>query len=190
MELRKNSGNCSLETLAIFVDYHNLEGSLRNEGYETDLLSLRDYLSDGRWLLETFIYIGVNPKNTQEDERRNRLLKTHGFLVRSKSAQVRADGSLKCDFDTEMVLDVVDFVQRVNPKIILLVTGDGDFVPLVTWLRLRGVRVEVASIESSISQYLREAANGYVDLCGAMLEMRRLDEQCIINQRKEEATDG
>jgi hypothetical protein len=56
------------EKAVIFIDYHNLEGSLRNEGYQVDLLNLRNYLSEGRKLIETFVYIGFNPNKPLEDK--------------------------------------------------------------------------------------------------------------------------
>ena len=173
MEIRGNSCSNGTEALAIFIDYHNLEGSLRHEGTLVDVSALTDYLARGRRLLETFVYVGFNPNNLDGDHHFHHLLKTDGFLVRTKLAKVRPDGSLKCDLDIEMVLDVTDYVHRAKPEIVLLITGDGDFVPLVAWLRLRGVRVEVASTPRSISQDLREAANGYVDLCKAIEEIER-----------------
>lgn len=172
MEIPKGSSNHSTQTLAIFIDYHNFEGSLRNEGLRVDLLSLREYLTGGRPLLESFAFIGFNPNDAHEDGRLHRFLKLNGFLVKAKLAKVRPDGSLKCDLDVEMVLGVVDFVTHARPDTVLLVTGDRDFVPLVQWLRTRGVRVEVASTPSSISQDLRESASGYIDLCEAIEEIQ------------------
>ncbi len=179
----------SFERLAIFIDYHNLEGSLRNEGYRVDILSLRDYLSEGRWLVETFVYAGFNPNNPGDDENFHRFLKMNGFVVRTKPAKVRTNGSFKCDLDTEMILDIVDFVQQAKPGIVLILSGDGDFAPLARWLRLRGFRVEVASTPNSISQDLKEAANGYIDLCEAINEIQRVGEETP-DRRKEVTQNG
>ena len=179
----------TLETLAVFIDYHNLEGSMRVEGYQTDILSLLDYLSEGRKLLETFVYIGFSPNNPQADENTHQILRMNGLLVKTKRAKVKPDGSLKCDLDIELALGVVDYVSQVRPDIVLLITGDGDFVPLVNWLRLRGIRVEVASTPNSLSQDLREAANGYIDLCEAIEEIRGAGERVPVC-REEVREDG
>ena len=47
---------------------------------------------------------------------------------------------------------------------VILVTGDGDFTPLVERLRYRGTRVEVASVPGSVARSLQAMANGFVDL--------------------------
>ncbi len=189
MEIKRYVPKNSFERLAIFIDYHNLEGSLRNEGYSVDILTLRDYLSEGRRLIETFCYIGSRPNNNGDDEKFHRLLRMNGFIVRTKPAKVRPDRSLRCDFDIELTLDVVDFVSQAKPDIVLLISGDGDFVPLVNWLRFRGLRAEVASTQSSISQDLREMANGYVDLCEVIEEIQRRSMETN-PQREEVISDG
>jgi uncharacterized LabA/DUF88 family protein len=153
-----------VEKAALFIDFHNLEGSLRNEGWQVDILALRDYLSEGRKLIETFVYIGFNPNNPEEDKNYHSKLRTKGFVVRSKEAKEKPDGRLKCDLDIELTLDIVEYVTNVRPDIVIIITGDGDFVPLAYWLRMRGIRVEVGGIPSSMSKNLREAANGYIDL--------------------------
>ena len=171
MENPKDPFHRSAETLSIFIDYHNFDASLRGEGLQADLTLLREYLTGGRRLLETFVYIGFNPNNAHEDGRLHRFLRMNGFLVRTKLAKVRPDGSLKCDLDVEIVLGVVDYVTNTKPDTVLLVTGDGDFVPLAQWLRTRGIRVEIASTQGSISQDLQESANGYINLREAIAEI-------------------
>jgi uncharacterized LabA/DUF88 family protein len=162
----------TLEKTAIFIDYHNLEGALRNENLKVDLISLRGSLAAGRFLLETFVFIGFNPKNFEEDEKFHRFLKMHGFLVCTKSAKIKPDGTLKCDLDMEMALAVIDYVMQARPDLAILITGDGDFSALATWLRMRGVRVEVASTLNSLSQDLKEAANECIELAEAIEGIR------------------
>jgi uncharacterized LabA/DUF88 family protein len=149
-----------------FVDYHNTLHALRREGRQIDLVALRDYLAEGRHLVEAFLYIATHPQPDQygADEASLHRLRQHGFLIRSKVGQLLPNGRLKCDFDLEMALDVQEFVARTRPDIVVLVTGDGDFTPLVQRLRLQGVRVEVASTPSSASAALRAMANDFVDL--------------------------
>jgi uncharacterized LabA/DUF88 family protein len=154
------------ERAVIFVDYHNTLNALRREGRQIDLGDLRDYLAEGRHLVEAFLYVATHPlpEHYQADQATLHQLRQHGFLVRSRMGQLLPNGRLKCDFDLEMALDIQEFVARTRPDIVVLVSGDGDFVPLLQRLRLRGIRVEVASTPGSVSAELRAMANGFVDL--------------------------
>jgi uncharacterized LabA/DUF88 family protein len=172
MENEQAIPQVNLEKTAIFIDYHNLEGALRNENLKVDLISLRDSLTEGRFLLETFVFIGFNPKNFEEDEKFHRSLKMQGFMVCTKPAKIKPDGTLKCDLDMEMALAVVDYVLHNKPDTAVMVTGDGDFAALARWLRMRGVRVEVASTSNSLSQDLKEAANECIELAEAIEGIR------------------
>ncbi|MBN1935637.1 MAG: NYN domain-containing protein [Anaerolineae bacterium] len=154
------------ERVAVFVDYHNTLHALRRVGRQIDLLALHDYLSEGRHLVEAMLYIATHPQPERQEEDRVTLhrLRQSGFLVRSKVGQLLPNGRLKCDFDLEMALDIQEFIVHSRPDIVVLVTGDGDFTPLVQRLRLRGVRVEIASTPGSVSAALRAMANGFIDL--------------------------
>jgi uncharacterized LabA/DUF88 family protein len=154
------------ERVVAFVDYHNTLHALRREGRQIDLTGLRDYLAEGRHLVEAFLYIATHPQPDRQDADLASLhrLRQYGFLVRSKMGQLLPNGRLKCDFDLEMALDVQEFVARTRPDIVVLVTGDGDFTPLAQRLRLQGVRVEIASTPGSVSAALRAMANDFVDL--------------------------
>ncbi len=154
------------ERVAIFADYRNTLNALRRVGRQIDLVALREYLAEGRHLIEAFLYIGVHPQPDQApaDQATLHRLRQHGFLIRSKPAQLLPNGQLKCNFDLELALDVQEFVARTRPDIVVLVTGDGDFAPLAQRLRLQGIRVEVASAPGSVSQALEAMANGFVDL--------------------------
>ena len=55
---------------------------------------------------------------------------------------------------------------KLAPKLdaVVLVSGDGDFVPLVEYLKVHGCQVEVMSFGKSSSAKLIEAADDFIDL--------------------------
>ena len=85
------------------------------------------------------------------------------------------NGSLDCDLDIDMALDVMDFAREVRPDIIVLATGDGDFASVARRLRLLGIRVEIAATQGNVSRDLLEAANGFIDLEIAINEIKEAD---------------
>ena len=48
--------------------------------------------------------------------------------------------------------------------VIVLASGDGDFIPLVEYLKNQGKRVEVVSFGKTTSLKLKEAADEFIDL--------------------------
>jgi len=154
------------ERVVVFIDYHNTLHGLRRDGRQIDLVALRDYLAEGRHLVEAFLYVATHPQAEQQeaDQAMLRALQQHGFLVRSRPGQFLPNGRLHGNSNLELALDVQEFATRTRPDIVVLVTGDGDLTPLVQRLRFQGIRVEVAAAPGSASQSLRAAANDFIDL--------------------------
>ena len=56
---------------------------------------------------------------------------------------------------------------KMSPKLdaVVIVSGDGDFIPLVEYLKNHsGIQVEVVSFGKSTSGKLREVASDFIDL--------------------------
>jgi uncharacterized LabA/DUF88 family protein len=66
--------------------------------------------------------------------------------------------------DVMMAIDALELSVLMQPDVVVLVTGDTDFAYLVTKLRRRGIRVEVASVAQNLGNILRSAANEVIDL--------------------------
>lgn len=86
-----------------------------------------------------------------------------GIETKTKDLQIFGSGAKKADWDVGMAIDAV----KLGPKLdsVILVTGDGDFVPLVEYLQMNeGCQVEVVSFGKSTSSKLREAVDDFFDL--------------------------
>jgi len=88
-----------------------------------------------------------------------KLLYDLGFEVKMKDLKIRADGTAKGDWDMGIAIDAISLIEKVD--CIILVSGDGDYVPLVEHCKARGVRVEVYSFKSNTAQELVVAATEY-----------------------------
>jgi uncharacterized LabA/DUF88 family protein len=85
-----------------------------------------------------------------------------GIETRERDLQEFFGGLKKADWDVGIVIDAV----RVSPNcdVICLCSGDGDFIPLVEYLKNQGKRVEVLAFGHSSSAKLKEAADEFLDL--------------------------
>jgi len=90
-------------------------------------------------------------------------LEKQGIEIRSKDLQVFAGGSKKGDWDVGITVDAIRLSSKLDT--VILVSGDGDFVPLIEYLQLSaGCQVEVMTFGKSASQKLVEAADEFFDL--------------------------
>ena len=61
-----------------------------------------------------------------------------------------------------IAIDAITLSKLVD--VVVLVSGDGDYEPLVDYLKFNGTIVEVAGFKRSTSSKLIEVANNFTDL--------------------------
>ena len=90
-------------------------------------------------------------------------LEKAGLELRMKDLQIYAGGMKKGDWDVGMTVDVIRMMPFLD--VIILVTGDGDFIPLVNYVKWGGGRVvEIASFRRSASSKIVEAADTFINI--------------------------
>ncbi len=86
-------------------------------------------------------------------------LRQHGFDIKEKFLKVIEGGASKGNWDVGMAVDGVLFAN--SSDVIVLVTGDGDFVDLVNYLKAVGKRVEAICFHGTASTDLLNAVDQY-----------------------------
>lgn len=150
------------QRVGIFMDVSNMYHSARNLfTARVNFGKILEQATADRKLIRAIAYV---IKATGPDEQPFlEALEKAGFEVKLKDLQVFADGSKKGDWDVGIALDAIKFADRLDT--VVLVTGDGDFRPLVTYLQeSKGCRIEVMAFGESSSQKLKEAADEFIDL--------------------------
>lgn len=90
-------------------------------------------------------------------------LEKSGFEVKTKDLQVFPDGSKKGDWDVGIAVDAIKLSKNLD--VIILVSGDGDYLPLVEYLQsTTGCRVEVAAFAESSNSKLINQADSFLNL--------------------------
>src|SRR6187401_1864532 len=170
---RKDSNTPARSRVLVLVDESNVGSSVRSAGRGLDWLKLRDFLAGpgtGRDLIEMVVYAGLPPATPvwqEERDKKNKFmqwLRANGFMVVTKDGSPAEEGRYKANVDVMMAIDALELSVEMRPDVVILVTGDADFAYLVTKLRRRGIRVEVASVAANLGNVLKSAANGVIDL--------------------------
>jgi len=89
-------------------------------------------------------------------------LKKVGFEVKLKELQSFYGGAKKGDWDVGIVMDIIKLIPKLD--VVVLASGDGDYIPLLEYLQMNGTRVELVSFGKSTSGKMRELVDHYLDL--------------------------
>ena len=150
------------QRVSVFIDAQNLYHSAKNL-YKARV-NFKEILKTAvaqRKLIRAFGYV-VRTK-TGEEKPFFEALTNLGIETRIRDLQEFFGGAKKADWDVGIVIDAV----RTAPgaDVIVLISGDGDFIPLVEYLKNQGKRVEVMAFGRSTSSNLKEVADEFIDLC-------------------------
>ncbi|MCL5010811.1 MAG: NYN domain-containing protein [Patescibacteria group bacterium] len=149
------------QRVEVLIDVQNLYHSARNlHNARVNFLEVLKQAVSGRKFLRSFAYV-VRTK-TGEEKPFFDALKNLGIEMRVRDLQEFYDGQKKADWDVGIVIDAIRTAPAVD--VIVLCSGDGDFIPLVDYLKNQGKRVEVMAFEKTTSQALREVADEFIDL--------------------------
>jgi uncharacterized protein (TIGR00288 family) len=149
------------QRVAVLIDVQNMYHSAKNL-YQTRV-NFSEILKEavsGRKLIRAFAYV-VRTKTGEEKPFFEALIKL-GIETRVRDLQEYYGGLKKADWDVGISIDAV----RINPTVdtIVLVSGDGDFIQLIEYLKNQGKRVEVVAFGRSASSKLREVADEFIDI--------------------------
>ncbi len=150
------------QRVGVFIDTQNLYHSAKNL-YRAKVNfgnMVIDAVSD-RILVRAMAYV-VNTETNEEQGFFDALLK-QGIETKTKDLQIFAGGAKKADWDVGLAIDAVKMAPKLDT--VILATGDGDFVPLVEYLKTKeGCQVEVISFGRSTSARLREVCDDFTDM--------------------------
>ncbi len=150
------------QRVSVFVDVQNMYYSAKNlYNAKVNFAQVLRNAVMGRKLVRAIAY--VIKADIKEEKNFHDALEAIGYEVKSKDLQTFAGGAKKGDWDIGIAIDAIELANKLDT--VVLVSGDGDFVPLVDHLkRAMGCRVEIMAFGPSSSGKLREEADEFVDM--------------------------
>ncbi len=150
------------QRVAILIDVQNLYHSARN--LYNARVNFKEVLKTavaGRSLVRALAYV-IKTESGEEKTFLDALTKI-GIETRIKDLQIFPGGMKKADWDVGIAMDAVKLGKRIDA--LVLMSGDGDFIPLIDYLHeVYGIQVEVSAFGRSSSQKLKEVADDFTDL--------------------------
>ena len=159
----KSYGTYADQRVGVFIDVQNLYHSAKNLYHaRVNYKELMKYLVAGRQLIRSLAYV-VKSETAAGEASFFEALGKAGLELRVKDLQIYADGVKKADWDVGMAVDAIRMASFLD--VVILVTGDSDFVPLVEYLKWgTGRFVEVAAFHRTSSGKLREVADKFINI--------------------------
>ncbi|MCK5285689.1 MAG: NYN domain-containing protein [Candidatus Pacebacteria bacterium] len=150
------------QRVGVFIDAQNLYHSARNlYSAKVNFKQIMESSVGERALIRAIAYV-ITTESGEESVFFDALEKL-GIETKTKDLQIFFGGAKKADWDVGLAIDAVKMAPKLDT--IILVSGDGDFIPLVEYLQTNeGCQVEVVAFGKSSSSKLREVADDFLDL--------------------------
>ena len=150
------------QRVAVLMDVQNMYHSAKNlDNARVNFKELLKTAVAGRELVRAIGYV-IRTESGEEKPFLEALVKS-GIETQVKDLQIFPGGMKKADWDVGIAMDGVRLAES-SIDAIVVVSGDGDFVPLIEHLKAKGKQAEVIAFGRSTSQKLKEAADDFVDL--------------------------
>lgn len=164
--LQKNKTNHPLkhpdQRVGVFIDVQNMYYSAKNLfGAKVNFGNIVKEAIAGRKLIRAIAYV-VRTEGKEEQPFFDALYNL-GIETKERPLQIFYGGDKKADWDVGLTVDAIRLSASLDA--IILVSGDGDFLPLVEYLKFnQGKQVELLAFGSTTSARLKEAVDDFVDM--------------------------
>ena len=149
------------QRVGVFIDTQNLYHSAKHL-YKTKV-NFSNVLKEavaGRNLIRAIAYVITTESG--EEKGFFEALEKIGIETKTKDLQVFYGGAKKADWDVGLAVDAIKLSGKLDA--VVIASGDGDFVPLVEYLKAT-TQVEVIEFGKSASGKLKEVADDFIDMC-------------------------
>ncbi|MCF7865566.1 MAG: NYN domain-containing protein [Candidatus Pacebacteria bacterium] len=153
----------SEQRVGVFIDAQNLYHSAKNlYNARVNFGAIMKEAVANRALIRAIAYV-ISTENGEEKNFFEALGKL-GIEAKTKDIQIFSSGAKKADWDVGLAVDAIKMAPKLDT--IIIVSGDGDFTPLVEYLQTNeGCQVEVIAFGKSSSSMLRDIADDFIDMC-------------------------
>ena len=149
------------QRVGVFVDVQNLYYSARNMyNARVKFNEVLEAAVAGRKLIRAIAY--CVKADMPEEHTFFEALEKAGFEVKMKELQTFAGGHQKGDWDVGIAMDIIKLMNKLD--VIVLCSGDGDYLPLLEYLQMSGQFTETLAFGKSCSGKIKEVTDYFIDL--------------------------
>lgn len=147
----------------VYVDGNNLRYACEQLGIEFDYNNIRIEFSQDATKTQFKYYVGVHSRLTWQQKQQLLEINKGGYEVITFPLVKRDDGKWKTvGDDVKLAIDMAQEVKSGDR--VILVSGDGDFIPAIEAVKNRGVKVTVVAHPQMLNEQLETLADNFISL--------------------------
>ncbi len=152
-----------MRKVGVFIDLQNIYLAVKTieQKGKINFSVLKDFLCKDDEIVTMSVFTCYDPENKPQIDFINHIALL-GFRVVTKPIKKLPDGTTKANMDLEMAMEVMNQARYLD--VIVLVSGDGDFVPLINHLCSIGKFIKVIGPDHLTSPELIRACHVFINL--------------------------
>jgi len=145
-----------MERIIIFLDNSNIFNGFKKYNIKADYEKLKRVITKERKLEEIFLYEGVvYPIRTEKKKWYDDLTNKSGYQIKASFDKITFNEAIEKKIDIQIAVDIISLAYENKFDTAVLVSGDGDFVPVVKKLKDLKKGVEVWAFRYSVANALK-----------------------------------
>lgn len=146
-----------MERVMIFLDNSNIFQGFRKYDIKADYEKLKNLITKDRILQSIFLYEGVvYPLSPEKKNWYEELSNRSGYVIKASFDKIVSSGAIEKKVDINIAIDMISLAYENAYDTAVLVSGDGDFVPVVKKIKKLDKNVEIWAFEYSFANALKE----------------------------------
>ena len=146
-----------MQRIVIFVDNSNIFKGFQKYNIQVDYEKLKNTITGRRKLEAIYLYEGVvYPISSAKANWYKELGSRSGYIIKATFDKIVSKGAIEKKVDINLAIDIVSLGYENVYDTAVLVSGDGDFVPVVKKVKEMGKKVEIWAFKYSLANALVE----------------------------------
>lgn len=146
-----------MERIIIFIDNSNIFKGFRKYDIKVDYEKLKNIIVKARKLEKILLYEGVvYPMSSKKKKWYSELSKRSGYTIKASFDKISFNEAIEKKVDIKIAIDIISYAYENAYDTAVLVSGDGDFIPVVKKVKELDKNVEVWAFKYSLSNALKE----------------------------------
>ena len=145
------------ERIIIFIDNSNIFRGFKKYKVKVDYEKLKKLISQNRDLQAIILYEGViYPLNPNKKKWYEDLKKNSGYSIKTSFDKRTLKTAIEKKIDVKIAIDIISLAYENAYDTAVLVSGDGDFLPVIKKLKKLNKNIEIWAFRYSLANIIKE----------------------------------